>query len=641
MTSTNAAVSLRRGVDRGPLALAWALVIAFYSWTAVSDNVSWRFGSEQKDYYNLLIDGFLDGQLSLKAEVPRELLSVGDPYDPVQRPSGVGLHDASLYRGKYYIYYGVAPAVTLLLPFRLATGIDLPLKAAVLAVAVAGFTFGTILLVGLQREFFPRAGPWLMAGLIASFGLCSGVALLVRRSSMYELPIASGFCWAMAALFCSWRALKADQRRRFWLMLGGTAWGLAIGSRPTYLLAPAGLLAVAWFSGRKRDRPANLGVALAPLAIIGAALGWYNHARFGNFAEFGVRYILSGVHESKIEHFRPRYVAWNAQAYFVSGSSWRWEFPYFEGRVIDGPRPSQHFGMDIPFGLLPHVPFLLVGAGALLFRGRRWMPTVALVGSVATAPLAVLLMFYAAMVRYIGDFAPTLALLACMGSMAVVTRWRWLGVGVTMVLAFFSSAVSAVFSVRAYSRVSAFNPEAYAALAKWGNVPARLIGRESKEPAFGDPAAIDGNVAVSFRGAEGLVMRVRFAASEPGLREPLLVSGSSGRGNMLAIEHVGPQRIRFVFEHWGRQPYLSPPIPVVFGRDYRLTVSHPLYARTGALARPVGRDDLVISVDGKRTWVVEPLFYPCTPDRLFAGHDPLGFGGFEKRFRGLLELLEP
>ena len=112
----------------------------FYIWTARHEGVSWNFGQRQTDYYNLLVDGFLDGHLYMKVEVPEALLTLVDPYNPDTRPPGIALHDASMYRGRYYIYFGAAPVVTLLLPFRVLTGgVALPLPAALLVFTYAGY----------------------------------------------------------------------------------------------------------------------------------------------------------------------------------------------------------------------------------------------------------------------------------------------------------------------------------------------------------------------------------------------------------------------------------------------------------------------------------------------------------------------
>src|SRR5436305_2797670 len=99
-------------LKRALLVATFGLVGVFYVWTVRSNGEPWKFGRPQKDYYNLLIDGFLSGQLALKVEVPPALLQLADPYDPRTRPPGLALHDASLYRGRYYLYFGAAPVVT-------------------------------------------------------------------------------------------------------------------------------------------------------------------------------------------------------------------------------------------------------------------------------------------------------------------------------------------------------------------------------------------------------------------------------------------------------------------------------------------------------------------------------------------------
>ena len=60
--------------ERAWLAAVCALVGCFYGWTARPEGVSWNFGQRQTDYYNLLVDGFLDGHLYMKVEVPEALL---------------------------------------------------------------------------------------------------------------------------------------------------------------------------------------------------------------------------------------------------------------------------------------------------------------------------------------------------------------------------------------------------------------------------------------------------------------------------------------------------------------------------------------------------------------------------------------
>ena len=68
--------------------MAW-----FYVWTSRSSGEPWHFGAEQADYYNLLIDGWLDGQLHMKVKVPEALARASNPYDPAQRPQSAACHE--------------------------------------------------------------------------------------------------------------------------------------------------------------------------------------------------------------------------------------------------------------------------------------------------------------------------------------------------------------------------------------------------------------------------------------------------------------------------------------------------------------------------------------------------------------------
>ena len=798
-----------------PLIAAFALVAWFYVWTVTSDNLSWRFGSKQTDYYNLLVDGFLEGRLSLKAEVAKELLACADPYDPAQRPPGSTLHDASFYRGKYYIYYGIVPAVVLLLPFRLITGVHLPLAPAVLALVLVGYVFSLLILKEIRRRFFPECRGLLFFVLGVAVGLVSFAPILLRRHSMYELPIASGYAFSMAALFCTLSAVLHGERRTSWLALASLGWGLAIGSRPTYLLAPACLafpLGRLLFGGaRARNTAASrwklAAVTLGPITTIGALLALYNFERFGDPFEFGVRYILSGVYESKVEHFSVRYLPWNLQAYFFAPGQWGRYFPFFHGAGMAAPLPSQHFGMDFPLGVLRCVPFLWL-AGFLPLLWMRPANTrkqhdvrlvVMMMAWVAAATGGIVLCFYAAMARYLGDFAPTLALLACVGAMTLQHQAsatgkiaaRWAANPMTVGCAVVSLFTVSVVSIRLYDIVRKLNPALYQTMARAANAPVHWLerlrgaplgavtlqvqfppggpensretlivtgwGREtdrvvvryrdagqvsfvfehadappiesaavtldraavhtvriamgsllppSTDPVFDSLPAVarskllrwlrvecngqvmldryqrtydassecirigDAGGANPFTGRLVGVARERFAASVSGVgpsalaaavglprpdargtlrlrvsfptatvgeREPLLVTGETGRGDLLVVEYLAGNQLRFWLDHWGSSPRHSPPLDIVTGRDYRLEITHQAYATAvranigGTVATP-----LRIVLDGLTAWECPALLFPVEPDDFFVGWNPIGGSSCRERFSGAI-----
>ena len=102
---------------RSPALLAlFALFSLYYLWTAQPYLTG---PAPQHHLYNLLTDGFLAGQVSLLQEPPKGLENLQNPYDPAQNWPYHQLHDVVYYKGKYYVYHGPAPALTLFAAVRL------------------------------------------------------------------------------------------------------------------------------------------------------------------------------------------------------------------------------------------------------------------------------------------------------------------------------------------------------------------------------------------------------------------------------------------------------------------------------------------------------------------------------------------
>ena len=121
------------------------------------------------------------------------------------------------------------------MPFSVVTGRDLPIAYAVWLFTCAGYLALVGIFFFLQRRYFPRASLWTVtAGLIALGGASLVVALL-RRANIWELSGASGFGFFSVSLWCLIRALHSS-RPLTWTTLGGLALGLAVASRPTYIL---------------------------------------------------------------------------------------------------------------------------------------------------------------------------------------------------------------------------------------------------------------------------------------------------------------------------------------------------------------------------------------------------------------------
>ena len=481
--------------ERGLLALVVVAVGVFDVWTVRSSGDPWHWGAKQRDYYNLLIDGWLDGQLAMKVDVPDALLKLRDPYDPQQRPIGLGLHDASFYHGKYYLYFGAAPAVMLMLPFRVLTRTDLPEPVAVIVFVYGGFLASAAVWLRMRRKYFSESGVFTSALCVLALGFAALGPMLLRRPHVWELPIGAGYCFAMLTLLAIFESLHAMRWRGAWFAAAGFFLGLAVASRPTYLAALLLLLMpVIWWWREERRVPWRIALCgLAPLAAVGALMAQHNFLRFENALEFGQNYQFSLDYESKQPHFRPSYAAFNAWRYFFSAAQWSKYYPFIAPAALP-PLPAGQGGYDDVYGVFANLPlawFALVSPFAAWRRtGEERGRLLAWLGAAAVlfaGLAAMMLCFFGSLARYQLEFTPALMLIACVGVLAVerVARgWpRAVRGGIRVGwggAALGSAAFAVLFSLQVNRLLDERNPAEHRAVARVLNhVPAwieRVVG---------------------------------------------------------------------------------------------------------------------------------------------------------------------
>jgi hypothetical protein len=278
------------GIARHRIPGLWFVaVIVFYFTTAWVGGPASNWRGQTPEYYALLTDAFLAGQTSLLVQPPAELLALPNPYDPI-RNAEYRLHDASLYRGKYYLYFGPTPALVLFLPFKVLTGSHLPSRVAVALFCAGGFACSCalfFLLAKLEKWDIPA---WFASAVVISLGTAPGVIFLLAHTSFYEVAIAAGYCFVMAGFLLAAYSLGQRRPRVSSLAGAGLCFGLAVGCRPNY--APFTMLMVVlvtlWIRSPKMPALAYVG----PVVLCGVLLAVYNYARFQNPFEFGLRYQL-------------------------------------------------------------------------------------------------------------------------------------------------------------------------------------------------------------------------------------------------------------------------------------------------------------------------------------------------------------
>jgi len=413
-------------MQRGILATVCALVIGAYSYTAQSGYSVPSQLDPAYEYYNLLVQGFRAGQLGLKKEVPLGLAQLADPYDRAAN-APYGVLDLSYYNGKFYLYFGVTPAVVLFWPYVALTGHYLSQKDAGVIFCVVGFLVSVGLLCALWRRYFVEVSVAVVAAGTLALGLATFTPLLLARCDVHEVSVICGYALTMLALAAIWKAVHEPERRCWWLASASLAYGLAVGARPSLLFGAVILLvpvARAW--RERRTVLAPVMAAAVPLALIGLGLMLYNVLRFDSPFEFGFRYQLAGNRQLTRQFFSLRYLWFNLRVYFLEPARWSGRVPFVHDITVP-LLPAGHVrGVEHAFGVLSNIPLVwLALAVPLGWRGRSaearsglcvFLAAVAMFFGIGALTVV---LFCAAANRYEVEFLPALVLLAVTGILSL------------------------------------------------------------------------------------------------------------------------------------------------------------------------------------------------------------------------------
>jgi putative flippase GtrA len=638
-----------RGAPSNPwhrLALLFTILggSALIYWTAFAGWNAPQFGKAQDDYYNYLVSGFRKGSLAMDVQVPDALIHAENPWDPSKRPPGIALHDASYFNGHYYLYFGVVPAVLLFWPYRVLLGSDISYAFATFLYIEGAFLLSAWLWLRVLRDRFPRAGLLIkLAGPIA-LGLCAGQLTLVRRISIWELPIAAGHFHMVCFLVSAYLALRA---RRSWpaLAAAGLSLGLAIGCRPTLVAVGPALAVLVIASGwdgsfgagaRVRRFLASMAAAGIPFAAVLSGLLAYNYLRFGRALEFGLNYQLTAGYEAKARHFALSFAPFNLDAYFARAPQLGRYFPFLHPMSWVKP-PEGYYGIEFVYGALVVCPLIwlaLLSSGLFRKAGEKSdRPLVLVVLAMALGTTLILSFFNTAAARYVPDFLPWWLWLALLGSAwledcldarpsawAALFHWAFgLSFGVTLVFAFLQS-------VALHGILENKDPEAYRRLSRVFDSPAAAWERMRGENV--GPVTMD----VTFPGDMGPVL------------EPLVVAGVEYEADYFFVYYKAKSVVRLGYESSGDAPVFSPDLAVEPGRTYHLRFEagclfppegHPVYSGWSPHQVHAAKSWVKIDIDGKRVVSQQRQFHEGSPEFCQFGRDERS-GAFGRRFSGTL-----
>lgn len=427
-------------------------MIIFYAWLSILG--TGENSGVTSYYYSYLADAFLDGNLYLAWQPDPMLLALDNPYDPRARDELEKFNilipaDFSLYEGKFYLYWGPIPGLLLAAVqfFPHQSPIDDSFLAFAFGLGI--FFVQAMLILTIWDFYFYTLPEWMLRISIVLTGLAWPIALLRSyndHARIYQAAIAGGQLFLISGLLVAFTTIARPTTSHWRLALAGLLWVLAIGSRhllvvPIFFMC---IMTTLWITRERVDFVAKTTRLISlslPLIMGGAGLGWYNWARFGSITETGFSYALAGTNLQKhsSELFSGLNIIQNLYTYLFSTPGFTSIFPFVSmlqrSKDITLPfytSPEYYYAEPMtglvyvfPFAVFAIIP--LIGLLSNLFKGNAethslkggghdliaWI-TLNLIVSCLTSFLLILFFFWAGM-RYLGDFLPLLTILSVIG----------------------------------------------------------------------------------------------------------------------------------------------------------------------------------------------------------------------------------
>ena len=615
------------------ICLAWA-----QAWFLGLSAGSLTIESPTPDSYSLLYTQALAGGHSHLPFAADPLLLAAK--NPLAREYGAYHRgDASYYRGKFYLYFGVVPFATLTVPWLKATGTYLTDAAAIWVFSVLGLVGYSAAICLLWRRLFSKAGVATAFLAVALLSATNCSWLLLPRPSIYELVSAAAFGFFGVAVLSALLAALFTNRAVLWLSISSVGLGLTMGCRPNFAPAVCALaLGLLWVALQSpSSRMARLAAVTVPLVLIGACLAWFNLARFDSILEFGFRYQYTAVDRTTRGLLLMEGITYGLHRYLFGLPSIAPYFPFFRGES-PGPwlLPAGFEPTVLVYGCLVCTPAIVIAFW--IFRSPERVPRV---DSVVVLSRAILLGAFGNLVllsaigngayRYPVDFLAPWSMVAAVGVLQFADIAQTLVRRTLQVLATvltFVSAILVIFQVFSLGQI-------------WGQFETRRPDEYAKVQRAFNAVAYQWE-HLTDTGPIGVKLICRLPADRFGKSEPLVARGSPGLIDILYVYYAAPGLIALGLSGGPLTGELS----VDYGQDHTIEVhygddlppdDHPLLRGIDNRDVRLARKAVTVLLDGRIVldgW----MDFSKTNGKVYFGESP--DSAYGAHFSGTIKMIE-
>lgn len=320
------------------LAAAYIAILVGFCGVLIRNPSVWN--NKVSPYANLA-KAFASGEVSV-GTATEEISALEDKIVSWGSDDDRIMFDYAIYKGKYYVYFGVLPCILFYLPYHLITGFDLP-DAVSMIIMFALLIPGVYLLYReIIKKFFNNTdfAMHLLLTIATVFG--SNTIAVMAEPSVYQVAVVAGVLLSVWGLFGIISALPFAEHVRKLLPAAGCL-ALVAACRPTMLIYSAVLIPLFIYSfcqwkesGEKPIKLIRMVIALAvPYIIVAGALMFYNVIRFDSPFQFGMIYNMTAVPSKKTAVSVLEMVPLLIYEYFLRLPLFDYLFPFLHEHVED------------------------------------------------------------------------------------------------------------------------------------------------------------------------------------------------------------------------------------------------------------------------------------------------------------------
>jgi hypothetical protein len=289
-----------------------------------------------RQYNEFLVDALLAGRTHLEFGNPEKLLKAERPYDQGWLANngykqGIDyMGDWVWYKGKFYCYFGIVPAVILYVPYKVFTGNYLSNHAGIFLFMAIAVVFMALLWRLCVKRYMPNARfAFYLLSFFALF-FASGLFGPLRFLKFYSIVSAAGFMFIIAGAYLLLKSIERDKTNLRALFFACLCFALTVGCRPNLAFVSLMVPVFLW----KRRSWKLLALVVVPYIMVAIPLCYYNYIRFGSIFDFGVNYNLTTLNTGALSSMDPigktirTFVS--SMSYLFSVNTYSITFPYVD-----------------------------------------------------------------------------------------------------------------------------------------------------------------------------------------------------------------------------------------------------------------------------------------------------------------------